>query len=71
MDEAQRGTPVVALRWIPNPSGAKHALPRMNGTILHEISETTTGRHRYFVRWENGCTFYVFAEEIQIISLLK
>ena len=66
MSEAQSGTPVVALRFMRNPSGCEYVMPNANGVILHEIPESKDGRHRFFVKWENGCIFYVFAEEIAI-----
>lgn len=66
MDESRRGIVVRALRFLQNPVDRLHALPKMNGVILHEIPESLTGRHRFFVKWDNGGTFYVFGDEISI-----
>ena len=67
MDETRRGTKVIALTMLKHPTERITILPKMQGIVLHEISETTSQRHQIFIKWEAGGTFYAFEEEIKFI----
>lgn len=65
LDRTRTGQRVTALKQMRGPRELATVRMGNEGTIAHELDDV---RHRIMVNWDQGFSFYVFPDEIEVQS---